>query len=227
MHCILNIWTVIDINRTKETMDYANGKIYKVLNCINDDVYVGSTCQSLSKRMSTHRARATSKPEQGLLYAQMKEYGYDKFYIELIEKYPCTSKEELNAKEGEWIRQIGTLNCRVAGRSPAQYRDEHREHKREYHRNHYQQNKEKTLNACKLYRETHRDNATQYYQDHREELLEKGKAKYRFKKIVANGNDLIYVSKNAVNVNDSDDDHNTNPPSDFIPVNESDRDRTI
>ena len=48
-----------------------------------------------------------------------------------------------------------------------------------------------------------------------------------FKKIVANGNDLIYVSKNAVNVNDSDEDHNTNPPSDFIPVNESDRNRTI
>ena len=47
-----------------------------------------------------------------------------------------------------------------------------------------------------------------------------------FKTIVANGNDLIYVSKNAVNVND-DDDHNTDPPSDFIPVNESDRSRPI
>ena len=49
-----------------------------------------------------------------------------------------------------------------------------------------------------------------------------------FRKINANGNDLIYVSKNAVNVNDSDDDeHHTHPPSDFIPVNESDRSRTI
>ena len=50
-----------------------------------------------------------------------------------------------------------------------------------------------------------------------------------FKKINANGNDLIYVSKNAVNVNDGndDDDHHTNPPSDFVPVNENSINRTI
>ena len=47
-----------------------------------------------------------------------------------------------------------------------------------------------------------------------------------FKKINANGNDLIYVSKNAVNVNDSDDDHHTDPPSDFVPVHENNRNNT-
>ena len=48
-----------------------------------------------------------------------------------------------------------------------------------------------------------------------------------FKKINANGNDLIYVSKNAVNVNDDDDDHHTDPPSDFVPVNENNRNNTL
>ena len=49
-----------------------------------------------------------------------------------------------------------------------------------------------------------------------------------FRKINANGNDLIYVSKNSVNVNaDDDDGRHTNPPSDFIPVNEYSRNRTI
>ena len=44
-----------------------------------------------------------------------------------------------------------------------------------------------------------------------------------FKKINANGNDLIYVSKNSVNVNaDDDDEHHTIVPSDCIP---SDRQR--
>ena len=39
-----------------------------------------------------------------------------------------------------------------------------------------------------------------------------------FKKINANGNDLIYVSKNSVNVNaDDDDEHHTIVPSDCIP----------
>ena len=39
-----------------------------------------------------------------------------------------------------------------------------------------------------------------------------------FRKINANGNDLIYVSKNSVNVNaDDDDEHLTVVPSDCIP----------
>ncbi len=42
-----------------------------------------------------------------------------------------------------------------------------------------------------------------------------------FKKICANGNDLIYVSKNVVHANDSDDEEfKTIPPTDFIPSNE-------
>ena len=43
-----------------------------------------------------------------------------------------------------------------------------------------------------------------------------------FKKIQANGNDLIYVSKNAVNVNDSDDEisNKTEVPSDFLQIEE-------
>ena len=39
-----------------------------------------------------------------------------------------------------------------------------------------------------------------------------------FKRIQANGNDLIYVSNNAVNVNDSDDEPHTDVPSDFLQV---------
>ena len=41
-----------------------------------------------------------------------------------------------------------------------------------------------------------------------------------FRKINANGNDLIYVSKNSVNVNaDDDDELHTIVPSEFMPVN--------
>ena len=48
-----------------------------------------------------------------------------------------------------------------------------------------------------------------------------------FRKINANGNDLIYVSKNSVNVNaDYDDDRHTKPPSYFIAVNEDSRNIT-
>ena len=36
-------------------INYSNGKIYKILNYIDDQCYVGSTTQALSKRMVWHR----------------------------------------------------------------------------------------------------------------------------------------------------------------------------
>ena len=40
-------------------MDYGNGKIYKIVNTIDNDIYIGSTCQPLSKRMAWHRSHST------------------------------------------------------------------------------------------------------------------------------------------------------------------------
>ena len=37
--------------------------------------------------------------------------------IELFENFPCNSKEELNKKEGQIIREIGTINKQIAGRT--------------------------------------------------------------------------------------------------------------
>ena len=41
-------------------MKYQDGKIYQILNSETDDVYVGSTCQKLSKRMTNHRTKLKS-----------------------------------------------------------------------------------------------------------------------------------------------------------------------
>lgn len=42
-------------------------------------------------------------------------------YIELIENYPCECKEELVAREGYLIKQIGTLNALISGRTQREY----------------------------------------------------------------------------------------------------------
>ena len=55
-------------------MDYSKAKVYKILNDIDEDVYVGATCQSLSQRMAGHRRsiRATNKKHYKL-YQKMIE----------------------------------------------------------------------------------------------------------------------------------------------------------
>jgi len=95
------------------------GKIYTVRSYKSDKVYVGSTIQELSMRMGGHRA----------VFKQGKVLGKNKliveniedWYIELHELYPCNYKTELKRREGEVIREIGTLNKNIAGRTKKEY----------------------------------------------------------------------------------------------------------
>ena len=47
----------------------------------------------------------------------MDELGNDGFRIDLMEDYPCNDKQALRQREGYWIRQMGTLNKVIAGRT--------------------------------------------------------------------------------------------------------------
>ena len=162
---------------------YENGKIYCIRNTIDDDVYVGSTTQALSQRMEKHRSDFRKRymiiPK---LHTKMNEYGIENFYIERLEKCPCEDIEELRAKEGEWIRKLGTLNKCVARRTRQEYRSDNAEQIKEKKHNHYEHNKEQYQIRNQQY---YKDNKEQldnqnkeYYQNHKEEYYERNK-KYR------------------------------------------------
>ena len=121
-----------DINK------YNNGKIYTIRCRLDDNlIYVGSTIQPLHKRWFTHKSRLIDPNfDNYILYQKMKEKGDETFYIELYENYNCNSKEELNRREGEVIREIGTLNKVIAGRTPHEYYKDNFEKKKEYEK-HY------------------------------------------------------------------------------------------
>ena len=104
--------------------DYQNGKIYKILNNVDDEIYVGSTIETLGQRMSKHRYSMKKRPHYKL-YKHMHELDVEHFYIELIENYPCNDVYELRAREGYYIREIGTLNKNVAGRTHRESVDIH------------------------------------------------------------------------------------------------------
>jgi group I intron endonuclease len=130
-------------------MDYNNGKIYCILNYINSDVYVGSTCSMLHKRMHEHRAKANyttrTYGSKAPIHQAMNELGPEHFYIELIEPYPCKSKDELKAREGHYIRERGTLNMLIAGRTKKEYIKDNQEHIKEYCKTWHEANRERLL----------------------------------------------------------------------------------
>lgn len=76
-------------------------KIYKIINDINDKVYVGKTMNSIEKRFKEHCADSTRRDEENRpLYRAMNKYGVEHFSIHLIEE--CAD-EEASAREQYWI----------------------------------------------------------------------------------------------------------------------------
>ena len=187
--------------------DYHNGKIYCIRNYIDDDIYVGSTTQSLCKRMSRHRNRMTDNTRiHTPLYSKINDIGIDKFYIELLEDYPCDSIEQLRQREGHYIREIGTLNVKIAGRSKQGWKEDNMEHVKLHAKEYHEQNKEKHNEQNKIWREEHPEEMKEYkkkwYENNREEMLLRYKERYENNKEEINLKNKEYREKHKEQLNE-------------------------
>jgi hypothetical protein len=116
--------------------DYQNGKIYKIWSPQGNEIYIGSTVNSLAKRLGHHKSVRDCR-------SRYLFENYDDVRIELIEEYPCDNKIQLNKKEGEHIRENTCLNRCIAGRTPKECKKVWRENNKEYNNEYYENNKER------------------------------------------------------------------------------------
>jgi hypothetical protein len=108
---------------------YQNGKIYTIRSRSREDlVYVGSTTQSLAKRLGGHR-RSYDMWKNGTnhKYTSFDVIDIGDSYIELLENYPCSNKNELHRREGQLIRSMDCVNKNIPGRTLAEYHQDNRE----------------------------------------------------------------------------------------------------
>ena len=110
-----------------------------------------------------------------------EKYGIENCKIELIENYPCNSKEELLKREGEYIRNIDCVNRGIAGRTWAEWVEEHKEQVKECKKKWYKNNEELAKQRAKEHRdnniERYKEVKKKYREEHKEELKQK-KAEY-------------------------------------------------
>ena len=151
--------------------DYHKGKIYKILNTIDNEIYVGSTCELLSQRMARHRSTMKSIPHLKL-YKHMHELGVEHFYIELIEDCPCDRNEELVKREGEIIRSIGTLNKNGTINIKENSKGYHRQYDRQYYQDNLETRKEQKHIWYEQNKEQQQIRNKQYYEQNREQVKE-------------------------------------------------------
>ena len=77
---------------------YNNGKIYQIINNIDDMVYIGSTCLPLKKRIYNHKEEYhAGKGPNRRLFQHAQKYGWAEFDIILIEEYPCENRDLVGA----------------------------------------------------------------------------------------------------------------------------------
>lgn len=75
--------------------------IYKIVNDVNDKIYIGKTEFSIHKRFKEHcRDAYKIRNEKRPLYNAMKLYGIEHFNVELIEE--CSQQDSLSRKQ-YWI----------------------------------------------------------------------------------------------------------------------------
>ena len=163
-------------------MDYKNGRIYKITDIAYTKMYIGSTCQSLSKRFSNHKATykqwQNGKCNKLTVYDIFNEFGIGNCKIELIEKFECNSKEELERKEGEIIKSNECVNKRIEGRTDKQYYQDNKDKIIEQHKQYYQDNKDKIKQNYQDNKDKIIEHKKQFYLDNKEKILEHKKQFY-------------------------------------------------
>lgn len=148
--------------------DYSNGKIYTIRFHNSNEIYIGSTIQSLAVRFGGHKMSNRCSLYQ--LIQDKYNGDWSVCYYELYENYSCNNKEELCKKEGEVIRLFKNdenyhcINCRIAGRTKNEYNTEYKqnnlERERERYRDYYHNNKEIKSKAHKIWYENNKEKIT-------------------------------------------------------------------
>ena len=137
---------------------YNNGKIYKIVDNTNGNVYYGSTVRTLQERLAIHRCNNDCRSRVII--------DNGNYNIILIENYTCNSKKELESREGYYIRNNECINKNIPGRTDKEYQKEYyQKNKKTFNKNnkeYYQDNKDKISKQVKEYYQDNKDVIKEY-----------------------------------------------------------------
>jgi len=192
---------------------YSRGKIYRLICDTTGLVYIGSTIEKLSRRLSKHRAdykRFLNKKQHFISSYKILEN--DNYKIILIVNFPCNSKEELHREERKYIETMDCINKIIPTRTNKEYKQQNKEHFKEYHKQYreenkeqikikkqeyYHENKERLHIKNKEYNENNKDkikeNTKEYRENNKEQIKIKKKEHYEKNKKIILANKKVKV----------------------------------
>ncbi len=163
--------------------DYQKGKIYKIVDHTNDDVYYGSSCEPiLSRRLANHVGKY-KQYQKGKCnkYTSFKILENGNYDIILVESYPCKSSDELRSREQYYIVNNDCINKNIPNRTQKEWekansedlktkkkeyqlknKDKIASYKKEYGKEYRNKHKEKLSLKCKEYDKNHKTEKKEY-----------------------------------------------------------------
>ena len=152
------------------------GRIFKIVNNVNDLVYVGSAIDK-DLRLVYNRYR---NGEENALSKYMKHIGGCNFTIELLEEFKFNNILALKNREIFWKSQIGTLNAYFKNKRNKKIEKEEDSEKiklskQEINKKYYEKHREENLQNKKEYRDNNKDKIKEWnkkhYEKYREQIL--------------------------------------------------------
>ena len=181
----------------------STGRIYKIINRLTTDIYIGSTFSTLNERWRGHKKQYNQWLKKNInrfsIYDSFKKYGFHNHKIILIKEYLCYREHKqdfkhLHSKEQLWINKMNCINESCAF-NPIPLKLYQRLYNKQYKLN----NKEKIKEYDKKYRLKNNDKIKEYYQINKDKIKEYQKEYYENKikkKITCScGSKYIYTSK--------------------------------
>ena len=110
------------------------GKIYKIVDNTNGNVYIGSTIKRLNKRLSDHKSKYNSYLN-GKGYYDYTSFDIIKnndYRIELIKFVIYKDKKELHLRERYYIENNICVNKFIPSRTLKEYRIDNKEYYKQY-----------------------------------------------------------------------------------------------
>tara|TARA_R110002050_G_scaffold170108_1_gene301938 strand:- start:18 stop:506 length:489 start_codon:yes stop_codon:yes gene_type:complete len=127
-------------------MDYSKGKIYKLVDNTNNNIYIGSTINLLTDRLRTHKSKYNTCISRNII-------ANGDYEIILIKDYPCNNQFELEEEEKKYILENDCINIQIPHRTKSElskiyYNNniDRREYIKDYNKEYYSNNAKNNKN---------------------------------------------------------------------------------
>ena len=154
--------------KIQEDNKYSRGKIYKIVCDTTGLVYIGSTIEKLSSRISKHRYDYKRFLNNTYHFvSSFKVLENNNYKIILIENVACNSKEELHREERKYIDTIECVNKVIPTRLTQEWKQINKDYLSQQQKKYYLKNRDKLLEKQKKYDLDNKDKIREYQKQYK------------------------------------------------------------